>query len=404
MVDSNGKVDDNFAGEVTFTLSGSSNAKFVESDSPSFMHTFTALGDEGQYQVEVKNDASTNETVSLIVDKAAPSPFSNSIPIDFVGVDGYLVFGPNQSGTTFTEQGLAMNFTLRAAEGSNIVRSYNKTATFSTGPTTPDGDAFITGSNVSGNVITFVDGIAEFTLNNNVNPETFNFEVKEVDNPSTIQTGEQTAIFQSSDNTPPEIVRVEMDTPWIVHVYFNEDVDSVTASDKSNYSGTAGAIDKVCWYGDNVTLNLAATGTLGGTFNLTVDNVQDTTGNPIITSEVVNNITIPDVDFQGVRGAIDDWFEIQASKSNPAVGETIHITVYHKNVCGYLTGSNNVNKNTTLGTVGIVYGGSGTLTSPPGSVDMSSGQADFDITILTAGQITISVSETGVTTEILTLN
>lgn len=148
---------------------------------------------------------------------------------------------------------------------------------------------------------------------------------------------------------------------------------------------------------------------LGSTFNLTINLVEDTTGNAM-SNVSFNNIAIPDVDFQGTRGTIGDWFEIQASKSNPSPGETIHITVYHKNVCGYLTGSNNTNKNADLGSsTSILYTGIVNLTgSPPTSVDLSSGRADFDITIDAgvAGQtVTIRAQGSGVdTTQILTLS
>jgi hypothetical protein len=202
-----------------------------------------------------------------------------------------------------------------------------------------------------------------------------------------------------------------MDTPWIVHIYFNEDIDSVTGGEEANYD-VGVTINKVCWYGDNVTLHLDAIpgGGLGGTFNLTINNVEDTTGNAI-SSASYNNISVPNVDYQGSPGAGGDWFEVQVSDTTPADGDVVHVTVYHKNVCGYLTGSNNVNKNVNLTTIDINYGGTlGTagLSSYETTVDISSGKAEFDVTIqcCTGGGTTIiSASGGGVsTTTMATIN
>ncbi|MCH8054182.1 MAG: hypothetical protein IH895_08990, partial [Planctomycetes bacterium] len=196
-------------------------------------------------------------------------------------------------------------------------------------------------------------------------------------------------IFQPIDSAAPEIVRVEMDTPWIVHIYFNESLDPATGGDENNYDvgpGFGNTIDKVCFYGDNVTLNLTAIpgSGVGSQFNLVINGVKDSSVTTTMSNVTENNINIPNVDFQGSAGQADDWFEIQASKTNPSPGETILITVYHKNICGYLTGANQVNANTTVGTETIVYGnspGSSIINGPPGSVDVTSGKGEFNVTI-----------------------
>jgi len=351
-------------------------------------HTFMTA-DNGQFQVSISDG--TAEMVTLKAQES-PSGFSKTFDIDFVGVDHYEVFGPdNSTGLTFAKQGLAMPFTLRAADSSNnIIRSYNKTANFVTG----DANAFLS----DGSPIQFVDGIAEIILNNNVNPDTIIFDIQEVGAPG-IASGNITANFEATDSDAPEIVRVEMDTPWIVHIYFNEDVDSVTAGVEGNYTGVFRAVDKVCWYGDNVTLNLSGVlpTDLGSTFSVTINGVQDTTGNAMV-SVSSSTITVPDVDFQGSSGdTTNDWFEVQVSKSNPAAGETVHVTIYHKNICGYLTGDNNQNKNSSVGTVNIVYSGTTLILngSQPGTADLSSGRAEFDITVAASpptGSFTISAN------------
>jgi len=406
-VDSSGQVITDYAEDVVFNLSSIGDvATFVSNGAITKTHTYTA-GDNGQFKVEVKSGTAQNgvtlEAVETPFVSITGGPFDANI--DFVGVDRYLVFAGAGDSTTFTSQGMMINFTLRAADSSNnIVRSYNEAATF-TRTVDLTNDAFLS----DGSAIQFVDGIAEITLNNSQAPETVDFLVAENTNPSIDTISDITVDFQASDSTAPEIVRVEMDTPWIVHVYFNEDVDSVTAGEESNYTGV-GSIDKVCWYGDNVTLNLASPGTLGGMFNLTIDLVEDTTGNPM-SSVAFNNIPVPDVDFQGARGTINDWFEIQASNTNPAAGETIHITVYHKNICGYLSGSNSANADSSVGSITINYTGAGPRLdgSQTTSPSFSNGRADFDITIAaspTAGAVTISAtggSPTVNTTTILTL-
>ena len=61
-----------------------------------------------------------------------------------------------------------------------------------------------------------------------------------------------TVDFETS-NKPPEVMEVVAENPWVIRVYFNEDVTSTTAQDKNNYTITgtswAGQIGKVCWYG-----------------------------------------------------------------------------------------------------------------------------------------------------------
>ena len=108
-------------------------------------------------------------------------------------------------------------------------------------------------------------------------------------------------------------------------------------------------------------------------------------------TKTVSDIAIPNADFQGAdsadgksSGLVFDWFVVQPSKSNPSAGETIRVTVYHKNVCGTLTGTNNDNKNQSPGTISItsiISTPSAYLTSYPSDIDMSSGKAEFDLTL-----------------------
>jgi len=404
-VDASGEVDTGYTGgPVTFTQNLVAVVTPVD-------HTFVAA-DNGQFLVNITD--STAQTITLTVSDGTIT--DGTFPIEFTGVTQYFVYHGGTKDTSFTSQGTSMNFTIRAADGSsNIVRSYNETATFAIESETGLSNASITG----GNTITFIDGIAEITLNKTDNPTVVTFSITEVAN-SSIETdvGHITVNFQASDSTAPEIVRVEMDTPWIVHIYFSEDVESASAGVEGNYqvSGAFGnTIDKVCWYGDNVTLNLnAIPGSLGGTFNLAIQLVKDTTGNAIAADPGISesSISIPNVDFQGLAGATNDWFEVEASDTTPNPGDTILIKVYHKNVCGYLTGDNSVNKNTTVGNASISYDGGGGSTTKldgePSTVGVGDGEGEFSITIAagTSGQsLTISVSDSGVSTStILTLN
>jgi len=395
VIDSSGKVVTNHTGSVSFNVTGSATRI---PGSPYIL----AAADNGQFQVTVMDN--TVETVAL----QTTAPFAASQNIDFVGVTQYLVYSGSTADTSFTADATTINFTLRAADsGNNIVRSYNESATATITDATT-GNAYLT----DGNSIGFNDGVAEITLNNSETPETIQFFVEE-DNDPAIDTGVNISVDFQASGPRPEIVRVEMDTPWIVHVYFSEDVTSATAGIEGNYD-VGVVINKVCWYGDNVTLHLDAIpgGGLGGSFNLDVINVEDQDGLHVAypaalgTPVSYSNISVPNVDYQGASfTGGTDWFEVQVSDTDPVQGETVHVTIYHKNVCGYLTGSNQENRNTVLGTITVNYDGSlgisGLSGSPPTSVDISSGKVEFDVTAgSSSGQVTISASGGGVSTQL----
>ena len=395
-VDNSGLVVTDFAGTVNLTATGDGP------DTPTLSitsHIF-ALVDNGQIQITV-TDGGT-ELVTLGATGSGLNPASEDI--DFVLVTQYLVYSSSTAGTSFTTDDTTINLTLRAADvSSNIVRSYSETATFTTG----DVDAYLS----DGSTVQFNDGLAQIVLNNSQSPETVSFTITETSGTPT--TGSIGVDFQAS-GPRPEIVRVEMDTPWIVHVYFSENVTSATAGIEGNY--TVGvSINKVCWYGDNVTLHLDAIpgGGLGGSFNLDVINVTDEDGLHVAypaalgTSVSYSGISVPDVDYQGASfTGGTDWFEVQVSDTTPGVGNTVRVTVYHKNVCGYLTGSNQTNRNTVLDSIFIEYTGSlgitGLTGSPPTSgVDISSGKAEFDVTTgSSSGTVTISAAGGGVSTQL----
>jgi hypothetical protein len=389
-VDTNGRVVTDYYGTtVNFN---------VTTGTPTFEPSSYMLSasDNGQFQVVVKN--STAEMVTFnVLDGTYNSP---DFDIIFTGVTQYLVDGLAGNQTFNTGAGeTQIKFIIQAADaGGFFVRSYNKTATFSSG-----GSSYLTG----GSSVEFHDGVAEIVLNSG-GAGSDSFSIVE-DTVPWSATGSITVDFTSADSVAPEVIRAEMDTPWIIHLYFDEDLDSATAGVEGNYTGIPGAtVDKVCWYGDNVTLHLSAIPT-SSPFTVTIDGVQDQASptKNTMSSYVTDNITVPDLDYTGgPAGGGTDWFEIQVSDTSPSVGDTVHVTVYHKNVCGYLTGSNNVNKNTTVGTVSISYTGQASLDgTEPSSVNLSSGQADFDVKIDTPGTVTISASGSGVTTsEIATLN
>jgi hypothetical protein len=344
--------------------------------------------------------------ILTVDDTAGPALTLATHSVAFKDVAKYLVYSGGTPGTSFTTQGSSIKMFLRAADSSDAtVRSYNKNGTF----TWISGGSALA-SNIS--PVSFVDGIAELNITDSV-LETVQFRVEQQDTPSINTGGTNISVqFQSSDSTPPQIVRVEVDTPYVVHVYFNEDVDSVTGGEKTNYYITNSnfgdaQLYKVCWYGDHVTLNFSTdVATIAGVSSLEVcvRNVKDMDNNAIIGNLFSDSVIIPTIDFHGGAGASNDWFEVKLSDNTPSINQTVHVTVYHKNICGYLKGTNNTNKNNTVGTATVYYGGYGTpgiFGTITNNVDMSSGQADFDIEISpsAAGQtISISVSDGTVNT------
>ncbi|MBN1869550.1 MAG: FecR domain-containing protein [Candidatus Omnitrophica bacterium] len=406
-------VDD--SGQVVTGYYGT-EVSFVVTNFPSGIVTFLPVTyflqdiDNGQCSVKLKDDTAGDSVTFHATDGVYSSA---DITVNFAGVNKYLVYSGSSADTYFSSDVSTIKFTLRAADSSdNIIRSYNEAATYMLVSGDALGNSYITPSS-----IIFNDGIAEFTLNNSDTPDTIVFKVEEVENNGIgTEVGDITVDFEDS-GPPPEIVRVEMDTPWIVHVYFSEDIESSSGGEEANYNvagGWGNTINKVCWYGDNVTLHLSSIpgGVLGYTFTLYVKNVKDQdgvyVGGAVETPISYNNIRVPDVDYQGIAGPISDWFEIQASDTTPSVGDTVHVTVYHKNVCGYLSGSNYDNRNSDVSSVSIVYTGTQYLSgSQPSSVSMSDGRADFDVQIIgSGGSVTISASggsPTVNTTQIATL-
>jgi hypothetical protein len=247
-----------------------------------------------------------------------------------------------------------------------------------------------------------VDGKAEFYIEDS-EYEDVQFVIKDTQNPG-IASDATTVSFKAEDSAAPEVLRVEADTPWIVHIYFNENIDTTNAMNKSNYSGV-GNIHTVCWYEDNVTLHLENRLDLGSTQSLTIKGftsmgditIKDSNNN-YIPSDVTKSFTVPAVDYQGQAFPNSDWLEIQAAPTSvpPDSSQTVGITLYQKNACGYLTGSNAVNRTMDVGNVTITYAHdkNGSYSGPT-LVSLSGGMVQFTITVdLEAGE-TMSITASG---------
>ncbi|MCK4882011.1 MAG: hypothetical protein KAS92_03200, partial [Candidatus Omnitrophica bacterium] len=380
-VDSDGEVDPDYNSTVDLTVD---NGATIQGQGSSWTDAPMA---NGQIQIMVIK-SSPGATVTVQASETGKT--TGSLDIVFADVDEYLVNGTTGE-QTFSVQGDTMEFKIQAVESGSIVRSYNESATF-----TSESDYFyLSGPNVSGTTVTFSDGLADVTLNRGAE-DMFPKWMKITENDtSSIYTADININFQSDDIVPPEVIRAEMDTPWIVHLYFSEDLDSGTAGTEENYIVPTAEVNKVCWYGDHVTLHLDAIP--DSPFVVTINNVQDQATpakNTITSGYTTSSITVPDIDYQGAAGSISDWFEVQVSDTSPSVGDTVHVTVYHKNVCGYLSGANSDNKNSDVSSVHIEYTGEGYLSgSPQSDASMSDGRADFDITIGNfSGTVTISAS------------
>ncbi len=130
--------------------------------------------------------------------------------------------------------------------------------------------------------------------------------------------------------------------------------------------------------------------------------IKDANGNGLNdgTDKTVS-VTIPTVDYQGSSYGAGDWLEIQAAPAQIPIGsQTIKITIIQKNACGYLTGSNAVNKGTDVNSVTLTYANSQYLVSPASSQSISDGRCEFNLTanFTAAGQtISITAAAGGVT-------
>ena len=410
-VDSNGNVitESNPPASATLTLlpAGSTMTKVqgggVFSGVGPYTYTFVAA-DDGLARFRLNKSTPGEVTLS-----ETGGTGSNTYGVTFEGVSKFLVFssGGSIAGTTFSSIGLprSKTFTIKAALSNNqTVTNYNGSVTWvrqcETGTTSDQSSA---------SSITFSNGTANFFVTTD-EYETVMFKVEDTQD-STINTGTITLNFESTDSTGPEVTKVVAETPWLIHIYFSEDVDSTNALLPSNYTGV-GTIDKVCWYGDNVTLHLntkldlgsATVLTILGATNASTNAIKDSDNNTIQAGDVDMSFSVPNVDYQGAALGGSDWFELQPSDDSPSAGQQIKITVLHKNACGYLTGNNAVNATTPASgssTATITFGGTASV-SGPSSVALSGGGATFTFTVdsgATIGEtITISLSDGTVST------
>ncbi|MFC1624218.1 FecR domain-containing protein [Candidatus Omnitrophota bacterium] len=420
-LDDSGKVVTNYTGSVDIDIGGdgdSTSALLDESRSavsgthPNYSVDFYAT-DNGQKRFYLTNTAS--ETVTVDADdgsKEVPGNFS----IDFSGVDGYLLESAGQYTISTETIGSRIKYTAYAVADETPLNGYNGTATWELAG---DGEDIANNSAMAiPSTITFSNGIAEFYVENSEYEEV-QFRIKDSSYPDDINSDVQTAKFLSSDITAPELLRAEAETPFLIHLYFSEEIDSTNALTASNYTGV-GTVTKVCWYEDEVTVHLGGTGLagdpgLGETGSITIggesgDDIKDLQNN-YIGSNPTENFTVPNVDYQGSGYGSSDWLEIQTSPSSVAIGSdrTIHVVVYHKNACGYMTGSNAINRATDVsGTITIQYtGDTGRFVgTPPATPSISDGVSEFDIVVNfndTAQSVSLQADFSGVTSGTATI-
>lgn len=396
-----GKVVTNYTGTVNLNISDISSTILMVSDGGGSLsgqsYTFNSL-DKGEVIFQLQD--TETETVTLTASDGSAG--SNTYSVNYLSVVGQFIL---KAGGTFDLSyealGSRAKYTAYAfnSAGDKLIE-YNGQATWAK----TIGQDTNNSCYASPNPVQFTNGVAEFYVEDSeYESVTFN-----LDNfAGAVSLLDLTVTFQPVDSSPPQVTNVVAETPYLVHVYFNEDIDSGNALIENNYQGI-GTINKVCWYEDNVTLHLGNPGmTLGSNQSLTItgtspSGIKDKDGNFMGNSS--KSFTVPDVDYQGQANPGGDWFEIQLTQYSIPGGTdtTIGVTVYHKNACGYLTGSNRVNARTDIASATVSYDTSagGTLVSGPTDVNISSGTAGFNITVNcnTGTNIKLSVSAGSVTT------
>ncbi len=398
-IDSNGKVKTNYTGTANLNIVDptSNTTTLTVKDGAGTLtgnnYTFHA-DDKGEAIFQLKDTAA--ETVSV----SETGTGSNTYSVAFAGATKFLLSsGGGPFATTFSTVGgtnQSITFDIKATLSNNEeVTSYNGTATWNRASETKiDGNGGDTDSSTATPAsISFTNGAGSFSLSNTEYEEVI-FTLTDTG----MTSGNITVDFENSDSNAPQITEVVVENPWLIHIYFSEELDATTAGNENFYdigSGLGSGIDKVCWYGDDVTLHLANRLTLGGAVNVTVNGVKGSDNNTI--NETKSSISVPDVDHQGAAIGGADWFEVQPSTATPSNGTEVTVTVYHKNACGYLRGSNATNATTTAagsGSASISYGGT---VSGDSTVSMSGGTGTFKFIPSAAGQsFVITVTKDGV--------
>ncbi|MFH0790476.1 MAG: hypothetical protein V2A64_02490 [Candidatus Omnitrophota bacterium] len=388
-----GKMAANYTGTINFifTDSGAPSLTLTKtlgegtlSASAPYTYNFVST-DYGNASFELKD--TEGETIPFSITDTGNS-LSASGTIRFTGVEKFIV-----EPATRVVQGNNIQLTVWAAtNGERKLSGYNNSSVSVTKISETGGQT--ANSAYVPATIAFSNGSATFTVSEPSNEyETVRLEIKD----GTITSGSIDVRFASTDTNPPSIDNVIAETPFLIHLYFSEDIDSENALIKDNYTGV-GTINKVCWYEDEVTLHLASALTLGAPLiNITVygtepNGIKDNDGNYM--GNATKPFTVPSVDYQGSSYGSGDWLEIQAAPAQISTGsQTIKVTIIQKNACGYLTGSNAVNKSTTVSNVNLTYTNTQFITGLVSSQTMSDGKCEFNLTTnFTAAGQTISVT------------
>ncbi|MFH1173301.1 MAG: hypothetical protein V1692_02110, partial [bacterium] len=391
-VDSTGRIVTNYYGSITINVSGSA-LLYKNSTQISGTYYFTST-DNGEVLFTLVD--SQPESVTMTINSDA----QHSYHVNFAGLGKFYIV----PGVDFVTVGKRIKFIAYAQTAGGQKINYNGLANWKRISETTDNSS----SYISPAQIQFHDGMAEFYVEDS-EYESVAFRLEE----GAIISNDVTATFQNVNQTPPVVTQVVGDTPYIVHIYFDKDVDSTNALREDNYNGV-GQINKVCWYGDDVTLHLAQRLDLGSNQTLTVKGFSSNGSNAIkdkdgnyIQNDVNMSFSVPLVDYQGSPNPGQDWFEVQVTQQTVPVNvdTVVGVKVFHKNACGYLTGSNRVNATTQVSSANISYSGSGTVVNGPSSVDVSSGEAQFTVTVncnsgqsvqiaVTSGSVSSSVNPT----------
>ncbi|MBU1124852.1 MAG: hypothetical protein KKC84_02410, partial [Candidatus Omnitrophica bacterium] len=400
-VDSTGKTKTDYTGTITWVINDPGNSSIskevIKGDGVLNPNDYTFVEtDKGEMVLHLKDTEQEDVTFTI------NSPFSSNpslITITYYGVSKYLLEAAGQTAIDASTTGTRIKYIAYAAASDDTkLGGYSETAQFIRQSETNNNDS----STVSPSSIEFLNGKAEFYVENS-EYETVAFKLQEIANPS-IESASTNANFASSDTTAPDIREVVAETPFLIHIYFTEEVDTTNAQISTNYTGV-GTINKICWYGNEVTLHLASALTLGSTTEsvsvngVSPNGIKDDNGN--FMGNKNKGFTVPHVNYQSSSYGSSDWLEIQVSPSTVAIGaQTVKVIVYHKNACGYLSGSNSINKATDVSSVGLSYTNSQYLSSPPSSTSMSDGKSEVTLnTAFTSPSqtFTVTASAGGVT-------
>ncbi|MBN1794490.1 MAG: fibronectin type III domain-containing protein [Candidatus Omnitrophica bacterium] len=356
-------------------------------------YTFDAA-DNGEVVLELRDTYTGGQTIGIQVAGITDAGVSSDTKtVHTRNVSKYILEsrGRRDLAENVTTGGRIKFFAYAADADDNILSGYDGTAEGQIiSETVTSGGSNYT-ARFSPSTITFNDGVAEFYVEDS-EYETVEIEIADTNTPS-ITSGAIIVVFRSTDTTPPEILKARAESPYLVRVFFSETVDQETVFDLNNYYIAGKTVHTVCWYGDQMTIHLEEAMVASENPQLVVQgkgptaggdetDLKDENGNYFGNDPTVEIEDVPESDYLGGPIQGSDFFEIQMDGS--------HVIVYHKNACGYLSGSNAVNRKTDVHSASVGYTGG---LSGPTSISLNDGVGEFDVDITGSGTITVTADE-----------